>query len=526
MAVYDFGVTKVEFSGLRLHRSHAQGYLCDGMTKGIDMLVGRRWVLGGLLAGAALPAWAEAPAVSLRPKARVIKPTGAAALVEAAKLTGVVGYCVADLATGRVLESFGEAQTMPPASVTKSVTTAFALEKLGIEHRFVTRVMRTGAVANGRLEGDLILAGGGDPTFDTDKMGDLVAALAASGLREVTGKFVAYAGALPERVEISGDQPDFVGYNPAISGLMLNFNRVNFVWKAVNDGYSLAMNAEGARFVPPVSMARVQVVDRDVPVFAYEAGTAGDNWTVARGALGREGSRWLPVRHAAAYAAEVFQTLCAAQGIKLPNAEVVYTLPAAAEIVRHESEVLPDLLRKMMRFSTNLTAEAVGLAASGAGTLEGSAAVMTTWAQRRFGVQAVFGDHSGLGPKSRISPSAMVQVMIAARRDKRLSMLHDLLKTVDLPSVDGKPAAKAAKSGSMARVHAKSGTMNFVSNLSGYVDAPGGRSLAFAIFTADVPRRAAVPVWNRESPEGDRAWVKRAHRLQGQLLHRWGKAYL
>ena len=34
------------------------------------MLIGRRWVLGGLLAGAALPTWAQAPAVSLRPRAR------------------------------------------------------------------------------------------------------------------------------------------------------------------------------------------------------------------------------------------------------------------------------------------------------------------------------------------------------------------------------------------------------------------------------------------------------------------------
>ncbi len=490
------------------------------------MQVGRRWVLGGLLAGVAAPVWAEAPALSLRPRARVVKTSGAAALVEAAKLTGVVGYCVADLATGRVLEAFADTVAMPPASVTKAVTTAFALEKLGGDHRFVTRVMRVGSVVSGRLDGDLILAGGGDPTFDTDKMGDLVAALAASGLREVTGRFIAYAGALPERAEIANDQPDFVGYNPAISGLMLNFNRVNFVWKAVNDGYQLAMNAEGARFVPAVSMAKMQVVERDVPLFVYQAGDAQDHWTVARAALGREGSRWLPVRHPGAYVAEVFQTLCAAQGIKLPQAEVVYTLPQATEIVRHESEALPDLLRKMMRFSTNLTAEAVGLTASGAGTLEGSAAVMTAWARRRFGVQAVFGDHSGLGPKSRISPAAMVQLMIKARQDKRLSALHDLMKTVDLPNGDGKPATKSTKPDRVAQVFAKSGTMNFVSNLSGYVDAPDGRSLAFAIFTADLPRRQAVPVWNRESPEGDRAWVKRAHRLQGQLLNRWGLAHL
>ena len=124
--------------------------------------------------------------------------------------------------------------------------------------------------------------------------------LRAVGAARGDGEIHRLCRSLPERAEIATDQPDFVGYNPAISGLMLNFNRVNFVWKAVNDGDSLAMNAEGERFVPPVSMARVQVVDRDVPLFAYEPGpesaAAQDNRSVARGALGREGSRWLPVR--------------------------------------------------------------------------------------------------------------------------------------------------------------------------------------------------------------------------------------
>ena len=486
------------------------------------MLLGRRLVLTGLLAGVAAPSWAEVAKPRLRPKPRAgkrVDDRAGSRLVDAAKLGGAVGYCVADMATGQVLEASGADVAMAPASVTKAVTALFALEKLGTSHKFVTRVMRAGKITGGRLEGDLILAGGGDPGFDTDKMGDLVAALAATGLREVSGKFIAYAGALPERFQIAPDQPEFVGYNPAISGLMLNYNRVNFTWKAQNGGYALAMNAEGERFVPPVSMASVKLADREVPLFEYEGG-AQDNWTVSRGALGEVGSRWLPVRHAAGYAAEVFQTLCAAQGIKLAKAEVVYALPEAVEIVRHESEPLPDVLRKMLKFSTNLTAEAVGLAASGAGSLEGSAAVMTNWAQRRFGIAGLFGDHSGLGPKSRITPADMMAFMIAARRDPIGRRLHDLVKDHGLPNEAGKAQDKAA-----VRVHAKSGTMNFVSNLSGYIDA-GDRTLAFAIFSGDLERRAGVPIWDREDPEGDAAWVKRARRLQGQLLHRWGTVYL
>ncbi|MBH1973632.1 MAG: D-alanyl-D-alanine carboxypeptidase/D-alanyl-D-alanine-endopeptidase [Rhodobacteraceae bacterium] len=481
-------------------------------------------MLAGLLAGAALPAFADAPETSPRPMPRPVfgKPKGAEDLIAAAKLGGVVGYVVADAATGRVLEAANADVAMAPASVTKAVTTLFALDHLGPEHVFTTRVMRVGTLTKATLEGDLVLAGGGDPTFDTDKMGDLVAALAATGLRKVTGRFLAFAGALPERDEITYTQPDFVGYNPAISGLMLNFDRVNFVWKAANGGWITQMNAEGERYVPKVSMATIEVAQREVPKFTYRRGDGQDHWTVAASALGKEGSRWLPVRQPGVYVAEVFRTLCAAQGIDLPPAEFVPALPeGAVQIVAHDSDALPGLLKKMLKYSTNVTAEAVGLTASGAGSLPGSGAVMTDWVQRQLGVSARFGDHSGLGPASRITPAAMAQVMQNAGLARNGAMLRGLLREQGLPDATGKEQKDAA-----LRVRAKSGTMNFVSNLAGYVDAPGRDGLVFAIFAADLPRNEAVPLVEREDPEGQSAWVKRAHRLQKQFLNRWAKAYL
>ena len=480
-----------------------------------------------MLAGVALPVWAEAPATSPRPVtrggvARGGVDQGVARLVEAAKLGGAVGFCVADAATGEVLESAGADQPMAPASVCKAVTSLYALEKLGPAHRFTTRVMRVGAVVDGRLEGDLVLAGGGDPTLDTDSLGDLVAALAATGLREVTGRFLAYGAAIPERERISADQPDHVGYNPAISGLMLNFNRVYFEWKRANGDWALGMDARGERFVPPVHMASARLAKREVPIFTYERGEKEDRWTVAQSALGQDGSRWLPVRHPAIYVAEVFATLCRAQGIVLKEAEVMAALPAGAvQVVAHDSAALPDLLRSMLKFSTNLTAEAVGLAASGAGTLEGSAAAMTDWARRRFGIAGRLGDHSGLGPHSRISAADMMRVMIGAKATPTGKLLAGLMRDHGLVDAEGNE-----RKDSTVRVRAKSGTLNFVSCLSGYIGAPEGRSLAFAIFTGDLPRRDAIPIAERETPKGVKSWVKRSRSLQGQLIARWADAYL
>ena len=134
------------------------------LGQGVQHLT-RRGILGAMLAGVAMPLWAEAPAKSQRPKRRPEKPAdkAAAPLIEAARLApGVVAFAVSDAATGKLLESMNAEQPLPPASVCKAITALYALEKLGPLHRFTTRILRTGVISNGRLDGDLILAGGGD----------------------------------------------------------------------------------------------------------------------------------------------------------------------------------------------------------------------------------------------------------------------------------------------------------------------------------------------------------------------------
>lgn len=487
-------------------------------------MIARRGVLAGLLAAVAAPLRAEAPSAVPRPPRRPEpgEDRALARLIEGAKLSGVLAYAVADRASGRVLESRDALVQVPPASVAKAVTALFALEKLGPEFRFRTRVMRTGPVVNGRLEGDLYLVGGGDPNFDTDKMGDMVAALAATGLKEITGRFVACDGALPARFQIAADQPEFLGYNPAISGLILNYNRVNFEWKQAGGGWQLGMDARGERFLPQVRMATMALSSRELPLFAYEAGEAQDHWTVAESALGEAGSRWLPVRHPAVYVAEVFQTLCAAHGLRLPDAVIEAHPPEGVEeIVAHAGDPLPKVLQGMLKFSTNLTAEVVGLTASGSGTLEGSAAVMTGWARRRFGISGVFGDHSGLGPRSRVTAMDLLTVMLRATEAKNGALLEGILREMGLADAEGKERKE-----NPVRIHAKSGTLNFVSNLAGYVSAPDGRDLSFAILLADAPRRDAVPMDQREEPEGGPGWTKRARRLQQLMIRRWVERFL
>ena len=80
------------------------------------------------------------------------------------------------------------------------------------------------------------------------------------------------------------------------------------------------------------------------------------------------------------------------------------------------------------------------------------------------------------------------------------------------------------------KVLAKSGTLNFVSGLAGHIVPPAsgkwaGREMVFAIFSGDPARRDAVPVALRENPEGVESWIRRARRLQSQLIGRWATVY-
>jgi len=486
-------------------------------------------VLGGLLAGVAYPALAEVMDSSLRPVPRPgaggAKPAAAAgasageygALIAAAKLGGAVSFVVVDAKTGAVLASREPDLTLPPASVAKAVTALYALDRLGPGYRFATRVLATGPVEAGMVQGDLILAGGGDPTLQTDQMGDLAARLAKAGVRGTTGRFLYWDGALPRLRGISKDQPDHVGYNAAISGLNLNFNRVHFEWKRAGSDWQVAIDARGERFVPEVGMVRVAIAAREAPLFTYDAGVV-EEWTVASGALGKGGSRWLPVRDPGRYVAEVFRTLARAQGIRLEPPERVEGKLGGAELGRVESEPLPDVLRDMLRFSTNLTAECVGLTASGAAGLQASAAGMSDWVRNAFGIEMDLQDHSGLGGASRITAAGMVRVLVAAENANR--GLKPILRSVGMKDDKG-----GVIEGHPVKVLAKSGTLNFVSALAGHIVPPSGRELVFAIFSGDPDRRDAVPVGQREDPEGAGAWTKRARRLQGQMISRWAGSY-
>ncbi len=311
---------------------------------------------------------AQVSAHTATPGTRIAKPV---APVAAMAPTGVSGWMVVDLDTGNVIDQTNAETGFAPASVSKLPTAAYALDALGPQHRFETRVLATGPVRGGEVRGDLVLQGGGDPELDTDALLPLARDLGARGIRSVTGALLADGSALPQVPQITREQEVEAAYNPSVSGLNLNFNRVHLKWDAGKGPDQLSVEAASARLSPAVEAVQVSLASEPgAPLFAFRQQDGREVWQMARWAYRGRAARWLPVKRPETYAGEVFQMLAGEQGVSLP-APRLGRAPAGAEVLAvHQSQPLGEILRDMLKHSTNLTAEVTGTAATRASGIE------------------------------------------------------------------------------------------------------------------------------------------------------------
>ncbi|MFS4437526.1 D-alanyl-D-alanine carboxypeptidase/D-alanyl-D-alanine-endopeptidase [Paracoccaceae bacterium GXU_MW_L88] len=456
-------------------------------------MMNRREVLAGLGASAVMAGSAARAQSAL------------SSIMASSGLGGVTSAALLDLGTGQILESHNPDLPRPPASVTKALTAQYALLGLGSGYRFSTRLMTTGAVSGGVLQGDLFLVGSGDPQLDADQLADLARQLAARGVRQVNGRFLTVATALPQLTEIDSEQPDHVAYNPGLGGLNLNYNTVYLQWRSG----ALSLTARAERNAPQVHGISISRANRGGPTFTYSGSTGGEQWSVASGAVSGAGSRNLPVHYPARYAGEVFRILAAGAGVSVPPAQAA-TQAGGTVLAEVSSDPLSEIVRDCMRYSNNLTAEVIGLAASRNvglpfGDLRQSGNSMTRWMAGQLGTRnANFVDHSGLSDQSQISARDMVVYLAASEWG---DILHGSMKEMQV--------------GNSNSFHAKTGTLNFVDALAGFMQGRSGRRMAFAIFAGDPATRARIPMSQRDNAPGASAWGARSRQQERLLLERW-----
>ena len=300
-------------------------------------------------------------------------------------------------------------------------------------------------------------------------------------------------------------------------------NRVFFEWKLKEGKYDLLLEARGLKARPTVDCIDVKISNTIPTVFEYNKHSDKEAWSVARSALGKEGGRWLPVRNPELYSGQVFQKLALDLGINLPSPNIIFNKPSGYILASHKSEILSEMTTSMLKYSTNITAELLGITASKKSNLVTSLAssshMMGRWLDEKYGLSDIsLVDHSGLNDQSTISSNSMVKVLL----DKKMqAQVKPLLKKIPYRQKKGQPIF-----GGETKIVGKTGTLHFVSGLAGYIDNPKGKNLAFSIFVSDMRKRRNLEKNQKESPRGSSSWNNSARYFQRLLINRWCRIYI
>ena len=484
--------------------------------------------------------------------AYVRAPRSTREVIAAAGVSGVSGAILFDLASGVLLDAHSRHVSLPPASTIKVATGARALEVLGPRFRFETRLLATGAVVEGRLQGDLVLQGSGDPFLDNGALLGLVESLGEYGIRAVDGEFRYDDTSLPGGATIDPTQADGEVASPGFGALNLNFNRVWLQARfpegedpeaeilAVADAVTVPANHVELRLAAAGETAGDRRRIRERGWLRHRQVAAGEMWEIDRDSLRRQPERWLPVRDPGRYTATVFRSLAARSGLHLRPPRRSAAPESGRELAIHRSLPLAELVAAMLDWSNNLTAEMLGLATSAAlaaaatppagppANLREGGLWLAEWVGSDFARYFRLVDHSGLGDQAWVTPAAFQPILT---RSAELAGIWDNDIRSMLPVVAGvEPETPAGAT--PALVQAKTGTLHYVRGLVGYIRLGdgSGQELGFAIFSADLRRRQGMDGAAEDAgPPPDvaaaRRWREGAVALELEILRNWILAF-
>ena len=432
---------------------------------------------------------------------------------------GFWGIEVVRLSDGEILYARNTQRLFQPASNMKMFTTSAALSKLGPEFIFRTTVESSSAPdAAGRVP-DLVIVGRGDPNLgsrvvpyqynskprlpadlDFEKLADQ---LVAKGVREVTGNLYAddtYYVYQPYGTDWAVDDL-YWEYGAPITALAFNDN-------------SLKVEIQPAAFVGPDAEIMVspgggyyKVVDdiattasgipAKIEINRFPGSMQLDMWghiPVDSKGVHEE----ISIENPPLFIGNMFRKLLEQRGVKVDGKVVVREVtPAQAAsqinpaqpaksvvLAEHDSLPLSQDIKVTLKVSQNLHAEmllrTLSRVLNNQGTLDDGLEILNTFTQK-IGIapeEVQFAGGSGLSRQTLVTPDAVMKLLQHNARAPYFQAFYDALPVA---GVDGTLADRFHNTPLQGRIHAKTGSLEHVNALSGYMNLPRGRRLAFVI---------------------------------------------
>ena len=434
------------------------------------------------------------PTITPTPEPEMNLPAGFPAAVanalRAARLPATaIGFFVQDVTATKPALALNPERAMNPASVMKLVTTYSALELLGPSFVWKTGFFANGTLRGEVLDGDLIIKGSGDPKFSQEQLWLALKAVRARGVREIRGNILLDRSAFDtngyDAAKFDGDP--LRAYNAGPDALLINFKALALTFAPDDSAAGVTVSAE-PRGLPVRSGVKLTngacAEFRAAPVKA-KIDAAGIQLSGTYSSACGVKTWWLhpfELSHQQ-YAAAVIRQLWVDTGGGLNGDVRDGSVPAGARLLfEAESQSLAEITRDINKFSNNVMARQLFLTLSAetlrmAGSAERSARTVKTWLTEKKigGEELVMENGSGLSRIERLSAGAMGRLLVAAFKSP---VMPELMSSMPLVAYDGTMRRRLKARDIAGQAHIKTGSLNDVRSIGGYVLAASGRRYA------------------------------------------------
>lgn len=414
--------------------------------------------------------------------------------IQSADPTAQVGIKAVSLDEGTSLYKQNEQKRYVPASSLKLFVAAAALDILGPNYRFETKILTDGDISKGILKGNCYLLASGDPSLDSAGMEKLVDQMKLKGIEQIKGN-LALDLTIFDQVTMGPGwmwDEEIAYWSSPLSALNIEHNCISFLVKPnlkVGNPCSVA-------FFP--DFQGIDLINRSITRHlnskeeSIEIKRLSSRQFKLLGEMSPESEPRLfriPISTPHLYAAEILKSLFIKNQITFQGNIEIKKCPAKAKVLgTHTSPKLSEILKIVLKDSDNLYANAlfkkIGQKRFGSpGTWEKGSVAIGEFLSQKASInvdEIVIVDGSGESRYNLVSPNQMVTF---------LTWIHDtfpharaLKEALPISGVDGTLKRRMTTPFLKSKVRAKTGSMTGISSLCGYIEGKKKKPIAFAIF--------------------------------------------
>ena len=445
-----------------------------------------------------------------------------AELAAAIKQTGFrddgIGLFIQGVDADKPLVSFQANKPLNPASVVKLVTTAAALDVLGPGYRWSTDVLYTGQLDGDTLKGDLYFRGNGDPYMTPERFWRLLNRISIDGIQHVSGNvYFDDTYFKPDPVDYGAfDEQPYRTYNVGPNAVLVGFQATEFHFAAdakhtpsvkitpFPDSPKLRIvnkvklvNGGCGRWQKRLSLDTRQVDGIREVTFSGRYARACDKRTLYRRITGAQD-----------HFQHFFLPLWDQLGSSVSGRIAQGVVPGNAKLLMDESSIsLAEAVRLINKFSNNVMTRQV-LLTMGAhelgppGTTDKGIAAVKAWLSKNKldGNELQLDNGAGLSRDTRVSATFLGRLLHHVYQQ---AYMPEFIASLPMSGYDGTMAHRFNDGPLLGHAHIKTGLLDFVQTMAGYVTTASGKRYVVVLLHND-----------------KRAHTKAGEQLQNRII-RW-----